>query len=218
MTDIAGLPELTAAERDMAQTPVPGLVPLRGCDPCGPGTRRWGCRQWPRRGATRSERGVQPFPAQDLSPLRPLRGLLLGQDRRLVLGREHPPLRPVTSRSHDPIVGEIRRRHRHRHPPITPRAKGRTSPDLSHPILTHRAAVAGRDQLRCSPATPARTRRAPTQVASATDSVRRRKAALTGRTTMGKPAEMTTAMATGMYWVAVMRHVWAPMARTPERI
>lgn len=62
-----------------------------------------------------SRRGTPPLPS--------FRRVVLREDRRLKHGREHSPLRPVRSRSHDPIIGaEVRRRHRHRAQQISPRA------------------------------------------------------------------------------------------------
>jgi len=49
------------------------------------------------------------------SLLAPVRGLVLGQDVRLVLGGERAALGPVNSRSHAPIInGGIGQGHRHR--------------------------------------------------------------------------------------------------------
>ena len=86
-------------------------------------------------------RGVQPLPAQQ-RPLRArLGGVVLGQDRRLVLGGERAPLRPVSSRTHAPIID------RRRKSAIVivivinlsrPVQREEQLPEVSHTSLTHR--------------------------------------------------------------------------------
>ena len=54
------------------------------------------------------------LPAQDRAPLTAVGGVVLGQDRGLELSGEAPPLRLVSTRGHDPIIGaDISSRHRH---------------------------------------------------------------------------------------------------------